>query len=101
MVVGFPAPFVPREPATSPAGTSKSMPRTASLDPYALRMPRTCIAVSLTWLGARRDGRGDTSGLRARPVGRQHRRPRRALRIAHANVHLSEETAKYALPESA
>ena len=33
IVVDFPAPFGPRKPNVSPAATSKSMPRTASISP--------------------------------------------------------------------
>jgi hypothetical protein len=42
--VVFPAPFGPRNPKTSPRPTSKSIPRTASFDPYDFRNPRTVIA---------------------------------------------------------
>ncbi len=33
IVVDFPAPLGPRKPNVSPAGTSKSIPRTASISP--------------------------------------------------------------------
>src|SRR6202050_4295001 len=36
IVVDLPAPFGPRKPNVSPAATSKSMPRTASISPYFL-----------------------------------------------------------------
>src|SRR5580693_7761539 len=44
IVVDFPAPFGPRKPKVSPAATSKSMPRTASISPYLLVSALTEIA---------------------------------------------------------
>ena len=40
-VVVFPAPFAPARPTISPARTSRSRRSTTTLDPYALRSPRT------------------------------------------------------------
>src|SRR5262245_15021591 len=49
MVVDLPAPLGPRKPNTSPAATSKSTPRTASISPYRLANPATEItAASVT-----------------------------------------------------
>src|ERR1700721_760115 len=44
IVVDLPAPFGPRKPKVSPAATSKSMPRTASISPYLLVSALTEIA---------------------------------------------------------
>src|SRR5579875_798500 len=44
IVVDLPAPFGPRKPNVSPAATSKSMPRTASISPYRLVSPLTRTA---------------------------------------------------------
>src|ERR1700749_4996223 len=44
LVVDLPAPFGPRKPKVSPAATSKSMPRTASISPYLLVSALTEIA---------------------------------------------------------
>src|SRR6202522_1262454 len=46
MVVDLPAPFGPRKPNVSPAATSKSMPRTASISPYFLVSALTEIALT-------------------------------------------------------
>src|SRR5580700_8377758 len=46
MVVDLPAPFGPRKPNVSPAATSKSMPRTASISPYFLVSALTEIALA-------------------------------------------------------
>src|SRR5258708_26932371 len=43
MVVDLPAPLGPRNPNTSPAVTSRSIPLTASRSPYRLTSPRTLI----------------------------------------------------------
>src|SRR5258708_5251005 len=64
MVVDLPAPLGPRNPKTSPAVTSRSIPLTASRSPYFLTSPRTLIIgrhyprsigsnrwVLLPWLG--------------------------------------------------
>src|SRR5215510_14877151 len=44
IVVDLPAPFGPRKPKVSPAETSQSMPRTASISPYLLVSALTEIA---------------------------------------------------------
>ena len=44
-MVVLPAPFGPSTATHSPVSTDRSMPRTASTDPYDLRSPRTSIAV--------------------------------------------------------
>src|SRR5690242_20368354 len=44
-VVVLPAPLGPSMEKTDPAATSKSMPSSTTLSPYALRSPETAIAV--------------------------------------------------------
>src|SRR5215467_2548847 len=48
IVVDLPAPFGPRKPVTTPGGTTKSSPSTASVSPYRLlRFSTSIIACSL------------------------------------------------------
>jgi hypothetical protein len=44
IIVVLPEPFGPSTPSTAPAGTSRSTPETATVEPNTLRRPRTLIA---------------------------------------------------------
>src|ERR1700722_1609063 len=65
IVVDLPAPLGPRNPKVSPTGTSKSIPRTASISPYFLVRPATLIGgprgpVAARWAAGRPDPCADT-----------------------------------------
>ena len=72
-VVVFPAPFGPRKPNTSPAATSRSISRTASMPPLNVRFR---ARVSTAWIPVTRGFDAARAG-RERPSARTARRRRR------------------------
>src|SRR5215472_17614477 len=78
IAVVLPAPFGPRKPKTSPAGTSKDSPSSAVTVPYRRRRPSSCSStkdMAKSYRNRRNQVKPDTPARAARrlALGQNHR----------------------------